>query len=90
MGKRAPLRMTWSKREQDFVLHYDKSSADGSLIHNLFTMGAPAAMKEPGETYPRLLGCQEINRRLRETLRNRGFDPDTFQISVKRLKSESV
>jgi len=88
MSKRAELRMVWSKREQDYVYHFDRAPQDGHMMHNLLTFGAGFVVAKDGETARRgdITG-PEMVRRLRAELERRGYDPDTLTISVRRKRS---
>lgn len=86
MAKQAPLRIVWSKRENDFVVHYDRSPSDGSWFFYLLDFGMRELVKDDRAEHPVYFSAREKNQRFREALRNRGFDPDTFRVQVKRLK----
>jgi hypothetical protein len=83
LGKRAELRMVWSRREGDFVFHYDRSPQDGWLLHNLLTHGAMWVTRREGETGS---ADGEMVERLRAELERRGYDPNTLTISVRRRR----
>lgn len=88
MGKRAPVRVVWSKRERDFMMHFDKSGADGHMMNSFLGGGIRAVLHiDFGEGVA--MGSRRQTEKFREELRKRGLDPDTFQISVKRLKPEA-
>lgn len=87
MSKRAELRMTWSKREHDYVYRWDRSSHDGAMLHCIFDLGAAFFVRRDGERRDRLPSIGETVARLRAELDRRGFDPDTLTISVRRKRS---
>lgn len=87
MGKRAPLRMQWSKRERDYEYVWDRHAADGHWLAYLVNYGARAAVKQDDD--PALLSAPEVVRRLRAELDARGFDPDTLVIRVMRKRDHS-
>lgn len=76
MTKRAELRAVWSKRERDFMFHHDKQRADGHFLHSFMRAGRMAVTP----------GASESTDAFRAELERRGFDPDTFQISVRRKR----
>lgn len=89
MNKKAELRAEWSKREQDIVYHYDKQRADGHMLHSLLTHGMGFVGLRPGEptSLHTTMSSAEALRRFRATLEARGYDPDTFRISVRRKRA---
>lgn len=89
MSKKAELRAEWSKREQDIVYHYDKRSQDGHMLHSLLNYGMAFVGLQPGEPTSRasMMSSAEALRRFRATLEARGYDPDTFRISVRRKRT---
>lgn len=88
MTKRAPLRMQWSKREQDYESHWDRSRSDGHLLYGLFLYGVgwPTREEEHVSNGVDLRSYEQQRDAFRAELRRRGFDPDTFTISVKRIQ----
>ena len=88
MGKRAPLRMQWSKREQDYEQHWDRSKQDGHFLFGLFLHGVGWLTKDDEHCYNGvdLRSYSQKRDAFRAELRRRRFDPDTFTICVKRIK----
>jgi len=101
MTKKAPLQMTWSKKEQDWLFHHDRQKSDGGMLYGFMRVG----MKAVAELHPEWPISQEkrtkimfgqepepyisddlIFRLFREELQRRGFDPDTFKITCQRPK----
>ena len=79
MSKRAELRVLWSKREGDFMFHHDRSRADGHFLHSFMRAGRMGVLP----------GGSESTAAFRAELEKRGFDPNTFQISVRRKREVS-
>ncbi len=80
--------MWWSKRERDLVTSWDRNAMDGHFLNALLNLGADRLMREDGDG----VGLQPIGQsvaRLRAELERRGFDPDTFTISVRRKRQSS-
>lgn len=100
MAKKAPLQMTWSKKEQDWLFHHDRRKSDGGMLYG-FMRGGMRAVAElhpdwpiPFEKRIRIgLGKEPepyisddlVFRLFRDELQRRGFDPDTFKITCQRL-----
>lgn len=89
MTKRAELRAEWSKRECDIVYHYDRRPEDGNMLHSLLNYGMAFVGLQPGEptSLHTTMSSAEALRRFRATLEARGYDPDTFRISVRRKRA---
>ena len=79
-SRRPDLRCVWSKRERDFVYHYDRKPNSHwlhCLLHGAMHQGIPP------EERASLFGSTNVAMFRRE-LERRGYDPDTFTISVRR------
>jgi hypothetical protein len=76
----------WQPSENDYETWHDKRSADGHFFHSIFVYGLVDTMQTEDE---RRLGTRpsyiDASRRFRESCRVRGFDPDTFRITLQRL-----
>lgn len=80
MTKRAELRAVWSKRERDFMFHFDRQPADGHFLHSFMRAGQMDVTDA---------SSGEAMAAFRAALERRGFDPDTFRISVRRKREAS-
>lgn len=67
------LKVNWSKKENDFMIHYPRS-CDGNLIQD-FLFGKRYAFN----------GIKEKD--IREELEKRGYDLTTLKFSIKRKDS---
>jgi hypothetical protein len=83
MAKRAELMAVWSKRHNDMVIYQD-DPANGVLLSKVLTFGVGFPVQKEGEKQPT---GPEMWRRFRAELESRGFDPDTFTVSVRRKKA---
>ena len=75
----------WSKRERDFETWHDRQPADGHWMNQVVMEGMRSVVVTEEE---RKLGIRldalETGRRFRAQCVARGFDPDTFRVSLKR------
>jgi len=90
MSKKAPLSCTWSKKEKDLSYHYDRQKADGAFLHCLMTYGLEGLYRTQKEAYYKTRNFYDKDfdpvAAFRKDLEDRGFDPDTFKITVQRKK----
>lgn len=100
MPKKAPLQMTWTHKEQDWIFHHDRRPQDGGMLYGFMRAGRRAVAElHPEWPYTReqmmkfrlrneepWVSDSELDRLFRDELRRRGFDPDTFKITCKRPK----
>jgi hypothetical protein len=80
MSKRAELRVVWSKRESNFLIHHDRHTADGHFMYSFLRAGVTDVIGDPFDV---------TMAAFRAELEKRGFDPNTFQISVRRKREVS-
>lgn len=96
------MRVVWSKRYNDYIVHFDKSKAGGGWFIDILRIWKNEIVKDALadiERYRRngwerqatkidRYGPPNFGREdpLRQELWDRGFDPDTLVISVRRRK----
>jgi len=83
MSKRAELRVVWSKQSSDFKIHHDRQVADGHFMYSFLCAGAEGVTRSSDSV-------EKVMSTFRKELERRGFDPNTFQISVRRKKDGST
>lgn len=92
--------MTWSQKDQDWLFHYDRRPNDGGMLYG-FMRGGMRAVAELHPNWPitnekriKIYQGKEpepyiddnlVFQLFRGELQRRGFDPDTFKITCKRL-----
>lgn len=92
-SKDKELKVNWSKREKDLMIHYP-SSPDGHLMHcfltrNIYWLLYSDADKENGEELvARVPGYGNLlkTRSMKDELEARGYDITTLKFSIKKKK----
>lgn len=75
----------WQPPENDYETWHDRRPPDGHFLHNVFVYGIIDTMRTQEELRRGIKpSYTEAAQRFRESCRVRGFDPDTFKISLRR------
>lgn len=77
MGRKPALLAWWSKRQRDLVYEWAGDSSDRWLLHNLLMYGMGFTVRKHG-------GDADVVPAFRAELERRGYDPDSFRVSVRR------
>lgn len=75
----------WSRRERDFETWHDRQPGDGHWL-NWLVMEGMRAVVTTDEERGLYLSAPETVRRFRAQCEARGFDPDTFRVSLRRKR----